>query len=469
MTSASPLVPFADDRPLAWLTRSLQGLALDAVGRAISRKQFLAHVLRLAEQLPTAQHVINLCENRYLFLVATWAAIARGQTTLLPANRNAATQADLAARYADCVILHDAMDQDLSADLDVFDLSQLDWHLAESTEPSPFIDPEHAAIISFTSGSTGQSRPNLKSWRTLRESSKINARYMLPSNHQVHYQLATVPGQHMWGLETSVLLPVFANAALVDSKPLYPADVLTTLAQLPAPRTLITTPFHLRALLHTLNGEANSGDVKRCPEIAVTLCATAPLEPELARQLESVSGGQLREVYGCSEVGSMAVRRTAQSTLWQRFDGIQFSQLPDGRTQASTAYLPASVYLDDLIKTHSEFEFSLQGRASDQIKIAGKRGSLQEVNAVLNRFSGLCDGVVFFPQDQLRAVPRLAAVVVLKSGVEKSALRDYLRQYLDAAFVPRPIFVVEALPRETNGKLPQQNLLALFDRLKRKF
>ncbi|GHA14706.1 AMP-ligase [Arenicella chitinivorans] len=462
MTNASPLVPLADDRPFAWLTTPLRGLAQENNGRIVSRNQFLAHVLRMAERLPATQHVINLCESRYLFLVATWAAIARGQTTLLPPNRNAATQADLAARYANCVILHDAMNQDLSADLAELDVSKFDWRLANASKVSPQIDSDQAAIISFTSGSTGQSRPNPKNWRTLRESSKINARYMLPNSTQIHYQLATVPGQHMWGLETSVLLPVFANAALVDSKPLYPADVLEALAQLPAPRNLITTPFHLRALLHSLSGEAVA-----CPEIAVTLCATAPLDTALAQQQEAVAGGELREVYGCSEVGSMAVRRTAQSALWRRFDGIHFSHMSDGRTQASAAYLPSVVDLDDLIDVHSDDEFSLRGRASDQIKIAGKRGSLQEVNAILNRFSGLQDGVVFFPQQPQRSVPRLVAIVVLQDGVEKAALRDHLRSYLDAAFVPRPIFVVPSLPREANGKLPKTNLLTLYDSLKR--
>ena len=300
MTCATPLVPSADHQPLAWLTQSLPGLAVSGPGLAVSRAQFLAHVLRLAASLPSAKHVINLCENRYLFLVATWASIARGQITLLPPNRNAATQEDLASRYADCLVVHDGVEQDLSSALPSFSLNALDWSISECDQLSPQIAPEQLAIISFTSGSTGQSRPNLKTWRTLRESSLINARYMLPDDDRVHYQLATVPGQHMWGLETSVLLAVFANAALVDSKPLYPADVLSSLAQLPEPRNLITTPFHLRALLQSLAAEHKQNANNKSPKVAVTLCATAPLDAALAQQQEQVTGGELREVYGCS-------------------------------------------------------------------------------------------------------------------------------------------------------------------------
>src|SRR3546814_4967734 len=42
--------------------------------------------LRLAAQLPSARHAINLCENRYRFMLAFAAICVRGQTNLLPSN-----------------------------------------------------------------------------------------------------------------------------------------------------------------------------------------------------------------------------------------------------------------------------------------------------------------------------------------------------------------------------------------------
>ena len=58
------------------------------------------HVRRLAEQLPNAPFAINLCENRYSFMIALAAAMLRGQTTLLPPARTRKVVEELAADYA---------------------------------------------------------------------------------------------------------------------------------------------------------------------------------------------------------------------------------------------------------------------------------------------------------------------------------------------------------------------------------
>jgi len=86
------------------------------------------------------------------------------------------------------------------------------------------------------------------------------------------------------------------------------------------------------------------------------------------------------------------------------------------------------------------------------------------VNRVLNTFDGLLDGVVIFPE-QKRLVPRLVAIVVLRESNQKSALQAHFRQHLDAAFVPRPIFLVDELPRQENGKLNKAALTDFYQQL----
>ena len=46
-----------------------------------------------------------------------------------------------------------------------------------------------------------------------------------------------------------MLLALQSGAAFSAARPLYPADISAELAALPAPRILVTTPFHLRTLL----------------------------------------------------------------------------------------------------------------------------------------------------------------------------------------------------------------------------
>lgn len=258
----------------------------------------------------------------------------------------------------------------------------------------------------------------------------------------------------MWGLETSVLMPLFAPVCVMDTRPLFPQDIAVQLQKLPAPRVLVSTPVHLRALVE-------SG--LDYPVVATILCATSPLPNALAVKAEQTFAGCVREVYGCSEVGSMAVRQTAHESIWQLFAGIEFT-LIDSKVSASATHIAETIVLQDNLEFVENDRFRLLGRETDMVDIAGKRGSLSEINQLLLGFNGLQDGVVIFPE-QRRPVPRLVAIVVLKEGVESQTLRAYFRQHLDAAFVPRPIFVVERLPREESGKLPAKRVLELYQRL----
>ncbi len=161
----------------------------------------------------------------------------------------------------------------------------------------------------------------------------------------------------------------------------------------------------------------------------------------------------------------MTVRRAAQDHEWQAFNGLNF-ETKENITEVSAQHLPIRNQLEDQLNFASTGEFTLAGRKTDQIEIAGKRGSLAEANAILNKFGGLVDGVVIFPE-QDRAAPRLVALVVLKANYPSQNLRKHMAKHLDAAFVPCPIFQVKNLPREENGKLSKQKITALYQTLLR--
>jgi acyl-coenzyme A synthetase/AMP-(fatty) acid ligase len=253
-------------------------------------------------------------------------------------------------------------------------------------------------------------------------------------------------------------MALFTNICVIDSKPLFPGDIVDVLNVVPEPRTIVSTPVHLRAL--------SSSDLD-FPNVEIILCATSPLTQVLAQKVEQLFKGELHEVYGCSEVGSMAVRKTSDEERWLKFEGIHFSPLSqENRTTiiASTDYLEQSIQLGDQIELSADGHFHLLGRSSDMVDIAGKRGSLAEINKALLQFDGLIDGVVIFPE-QDRSVPRLAAMVVLRDGYDKSMLKRHFRKYLDSVFVPRPIFCIDSLPREDNGKLARNKLNKLYTEL----
>jgi acyl-coenzyme A synthetase/AMP-(fatty) acid ligase len=414
-------------------------------------------VWALAAQLPQKSYAINLCENRYCFLVAFCAVIVRAQTNLLPANRGAETQRALALRYPDSYILHDGLSELGSPSVfNIHDVSKSTEAFA-STASIPIIDLEHLAAIAFTSGSTGEPQANLKTWRTFVDSTAINASYMLPDSNHTYFALATVPGQHMWGLETSILMPLMACVCIDDSRPLFPQDIAKRLSALPEPRLLISTPVHLRALC--LSGLP-------FPRVEHILCATAPLTQQLAVATEAVLQGRLGEVFGCSEVGSMAYRNTASTDIWQLFNGLNLSEQADKTVQISAPHLPQTVTIQDSIESLHNGQFRLLGRGTDMLEIGGKRGSLLEMNKILQSHPEVLDAVVFLPEEQ-GPVQRLVAMVVTTRGEVKSELPEFLRQRLDPVFIPRPILIVDSLPREENGKLPRHKLLEFYNNVKR--
>jgi acyl-coenzyme A synthetase/AMP-(fatty) acid ligase len=94
--------------------------------------------------------------------------------------------------------------------------------------------------------------------------------------------VATVPPQHSYGFESSVLLALLGGAAFDSGRPFYPADIVAALERLPRPRALVTTPFHLKTLL--LSG-------LELPPVDLVLSATAPLSPQLAAEAEHTAAG----------------------------------------------------------------------------------------------------------------------------------------------------------------------------------
>jgi len=50
---------------------------------------------------------------------------------------------------------------------------------------------------------------------------------------------------------------------------------------------------------------------------------------------------------------------------------------------------------------------------------------------------------------------------VVAPGLTAPALLAALRERVDAIFIPRPLVLLEALPRNSTGKLPREALLAL--------
>jgi acyl-coenzyme A synthetase/AMP-(fatty) acid ligase len=313
------------------------------------------------------------------------------------------------------------------------------------------------AAILFTSGSTGEPVPHRKTWGSLVRGAFSEIEILGTAVRPGLAMLATVPPQHAYGLESTVMIVLQGGLALHAGRPLLPADVRAALAGLPRPRALVTSPVHLRVLL---------AEPESLPPTDLVLCATAPLSPQLAAEAETRFAALLYEIYGCTESGGIAARRTVESAEWRTMKGVELRA--DGKgTWVRGGHVEIEALLADVIELRGRGKFLLHGRTADLVNIAGKRTSLAHLNFHLNSIEGVLDGAFVVPEERGEGVARLAAFVVAPGHTSES-LMSALRQRVDPAFLPRPLRIVDALPRNATGKLPRQAVAALESELARK-
>jgi acyl-coenzyme A synthetase/AMP-(fatty) acid ligase len=200
------------------------------------------------------------------------------------------------------------------------------------------------------------------------------------------------------------------------------------------------------------------------PPIDLMVSATAPLTQDLARKVEARFGAPLVEIYGSTETGQIATRHTAGSQTWQLWPGVRLDT-SQGQVFAQGGHVEQLTPLGDVIEITGNDEFLLHGRTADMINVAGKRSSFGYLNAQLNAIPGVVDGAFFLRDSETDStgVARLSAVVVAPT-LSAAALAEQLRRRIDPAFLPRPLIIVDRLPRNATGKLPQQALQSLLDR-----
>lgn len=190
------------------------------------------------------------------------------------------------------------------------------------------------------------------------------------------------------------------------------------------------------------------------------LSATAPLSPQMAAQAEARFGGRMLEIYGCTEAGQVAARRTTAGEVWTTLGDLRLHSeaAADGeRFVVSGGHVLQPTPLADVLELVDAQRFRLIGRANDLIHVAGKRSSLAHLNFHLNRIPGVDDGAFWLPDEVADGVVRLVAFVVAPS-LSARQITDALRREVESAFVPRRVVHVERLPREATGKLTTQRL-----------
>ncbi|AQS86754.1 acyl-coenzyme A synthetase [Neoasaia chiangmaiensis NBRC 101099] len=419
--------------------------------RHITGTQFLAAAHRLAALLPD-RPVMPLCGDtgRFMFLFA--ATLLRGKHALLTSER-------AADRLFDLLTTHDAIAVTVEGDPDASSLPEggivlpdpWAWNRTTDDVPvNPSFPADRLAAIVFTSGSTGRPIGHRKSWGALVARS-VAALDLLDPETESACIIGTVPPYHMYGFETLVLQSLNTRVSLSVGPSRYPADWQDQLRQAPAPRMLVTTPLQLRSLCRA------GLDL---PPVRRVISAAAPLDASVAADAEEMLKTEVMEIYGATEIGSAATRRTLEGPEWRLYDGIELSVTQAGATIAAPG---APAYpISDVVERTGARGFRLLGRIGDLIKLGGKRASLSALNAALNAIPGMEDGA-FLPPDGERLADPAARMQVFAVAPGRTAdeILHALKQHIDPIFLPRGIRMLDALPRNAVGKLTLASLRKL--------
>ncbi len=394
----------------------------------------------LSQRLPRARYMLNLCEGQLEFLLATAAALIARQTVILPSARLPFVIAQLRQRYAESYC---AVDERSASDVTGEVVVAIE-PAAGRCWPPPSIPPSHCAAILFTSGSTGEPNAHRKTWQELVGGTDTFMQSIArpPRGSAI---VGSIAPQHMFGFETTVMLPLQSGTPVLASRPSFPGDLhdaLDAAAALGVDAVwLMTTPLQLRAFHREL---------RIIHPLRRIVASTMPLDRDLAQAVERDWRVPLHEIYGCTEGGMLATRRPALDAAFTPGAGLAFAVDEHGATSVSGGHLAQRIGLQDRLRFF-DHAFEIVGRDSDVVKIAGKRASLDALTRQVLQVPGVRDAAVFLPHS---GAARVAAIVVAPE-LSPADLRRELAKRIDPAFMPRPLVVRDALPRNSNGKLTQ--------------
>ncbi len=442
-----------DARSVPLVARQPTDILFRSSGRTFDAAEFLCHAAQVAADLPEAVHVFNLCQDRYLFAVALAAACLRGQTCLLTSDLAPDRLSALAEKFGNVSSMADD-----PAVTSPFRHHRIKWRSgSDPVHPgvTPNLPAHHLAAIVFTSGSVGEPVACEKTWGALVGRSIAGGHRFALDPQRPDSVVGMVTPRHMYGFETTLLLPLHTPCSSWCSPLFYPSDVWSALAAVPPPRTLVTTPLQLRALLRA--------DLS-APALDRVISATAPLDRALAVEAERRWRTQVFEIFGATEVGSIASRRTATDDAWTTYDGVTVEAMPDGTARVLVSDARDGRF-NDIIELVTTNQFRLLGRSTDLVKLGGRRTSLAGLNRILVGIAGVTDGVFVAPDDlERRPSARMQAFVIAPTRSAEDILEE-LRGQIDPIFLPRRIVRVNDLPRNEIGKLPHEALRVLRTQL----
>jgi long-chain acyl-CoA synthetase len=352
-------------------------------------------------------------------------------------------------------------------------------HLGEP--PAELIYDSEAAIVQYTSGTTGIPKCIVRSHRNLYcEAANFNETTGISADDSI---LCTVPLFHSHGFGNALLAAMYAGATLVLMEEFNRAAV----AEIVEHEGI--TVFPAVPVMFELLAQQGPNRHRRGTSLRLAFSAGAPLPAKVAREFKDGFGVYVRQLYGATEVGAVAINTDIdpQETLESvglplrnvRIDVLLESGEPvvpgergeiaiqsaamtlgyQGQPELTERRFRQGLFCPgDFGRKNDRGFLYLEGRTDWLILASGKKVDLFEVEDVISKFAKVQEvAVVGIPGYQGETV--LKAVVVSREACREQEIIDYCRERMSDFKIPRRVEFVSELPRNGIGKVLRKHLV----------
>jgi acyl-CoA synthetase (AMP-forming)/AMP-acid ligase II len=288
--------------------------------------------------------------------------------------------------------------------------------------------------------------------------------------------LAIVPLCHSYGLEHGLLAPLWAGSTVHLCAGL---DLGVSMAELTAAKI---TLFPSTPSVYDMMCEI--GEAAPLPALRKAYAAGAPLPPSVFDAFSAKYGVQIGQLYGATEIGSVAFANPHADhfdprSVGRPFEGVRVriidrdtsANLPTGSEgqvmiaapsmfrgylhETSTSITDGFFPTGDLGRIDAFGNLTITGRLKLLIEVAGQKVNVLELESLLMQHPSVSEAVVVaIPASE--TVSRLKAIVTPTDPAHPPApeeLRQFLRERVSAYKIPRLIEVQATLPRSPAGKI----------------
>lgn len=340
--------------------------------------------------------------------------------------------------------------------------------------------PREAAVLLFTSGTTGMPKTVALSERNILENAEgCRLATGFDSNQKM---LAILPLFHAYGLTVTLLLPLVTGSTVVIER-FIPRQILQLIEKLRI-TCLIAVPSQYR-LLAKDPAPADLSSLWLC------IAGAERLPEQVAIEFEQRFHKIIVQGYGATEISPVVSMNMPETdrfgsvgkplpnlkvTIRDDQDGV----LPAGETGevcvAGTSVMlgyyndpdatarkicNGTLHTGDKGYLDNDGYLYLVGRADDLVKISGEKVYPAEVETAIESVEGVEEvAVVALPDEKHGA--RLLAFVQTKPGtnLNEANLRAACREIMEPYKVPRSFSFVDSLPRTMTGKTDKRTLVA---------